>query len=530
MARGILIVVRKLDLEETIRDLVSEWGEKKGYDLDFNVERCLDDGWKKLSKADALELTLVITELDIPEARKQSVNKQAHLGLTLLKKAQDKGIRVPSLVLTDNKTPELELECQKVMDCELVWWGGVTGPELLSRAIDDADSRAEQASQMPDEVQMATIDIDLKSDPPRYEMFVPDRATRQGGNLNIDHEALQDAKDLTGVAEGITRKKDLHTVLKQVGKKICKQLFNNTEFVQDFGGVINAVKSLANVRIHFHVDEESYDIALESLYNDDYHWWRLEAPITRRIPGIGRALPLFQGQERSPQPINCLLIEADASGYIEGFGSLKHLSNVKRECDELEALLSGRGACRLKVPIGDVVRIPDPERGLDGAPSFKKRLEDVLTAHRDGAHPFHIVHFAGHSLYNPRKKRAYLVLPGQDGMGGEPLTVERFATLVQDPHTRDVQTRFVFLSSCHSSEEVVMTKMARRDIPAILGFRWDIDDGKAAEYTLVFYKELLCKSEHPSLERAFLRAVLELHEEDEMDRTWAAPIMVLQSD
>ena len=103
----------------------------------------------------------------------------------------------------------------------------------------------------------------------------------------------------------------------------------------------------------------------------------------------------------------------------------------------------------------------------------------------------------------------------------EPLNIEDFSQLL-----RLAQVRFVYLSSCQSSEDDFVFQLANRGIPAILGFRWEIDDDKAKEYALRFYKYLI---KHLSLEQAFLEARAYIHHKYEDNRIWASPLLILQS-
>ena len=47
-------------------------------------------------------------------------------------------------------------------------------------------------------------------------------------------------------------------------------------------------------------------------------------------------------------------------------------------------------------------------------------------------------------------------------------------------------------------------ELANRGVPTVVGFRWDLEDKYAAEYSKAFFDELLLKD--LSLERAFLKA------------------------
>ena len=63
-------------------------------------------------------------------------------------------------------------------------------------------------------------------------------------------------------------------------------------------------------------------------------------------------------------------------------------------------------------------------------------------------------------------------------------------------------------------------------IPAILGFRWDLDDEHAVHHAAAFYEELTSSG---ILEDAFVKARNALFCRHETNRIWASPVLVLQT-
>jgi hypothetical protein len=92
------------------------------------------------------------------------------------------------------------------------------------------------------------------------------------------------------------------------------------------------------------------------------------------------------------------------------------------------------------------------------------------------------------------------------------------------------ETRLLYLSSCQSCEENFAFELADKDIPAVIGFRWPVNNFKAREHARTFYQHLF---KERSLERAFLRTRQDMHskymqESDRMDKSWAASMLILQ--
>ena len=70
-----------------------------------------------------------------------------------------------------------------------------------------------------------------------------------------------------------------------------------------------------------------------------------------------------------------------------------------------------------------------------------------------------------------------------------------------------------------------MFQLARKNIPAVLGFRWEIDDKKAHEFAIKFYEHLF--GDNKLLEYAFLEARKDMYFEYPHDRIWASPMLVM---
>ena len=63
---------------------------------------------------------------------------------------------------------------------------------------------------------------------------------------------------------------------------------------------------------------------------------------------------------------------------------------------------------------------------------------------------------------------------------------------------------------------------------SIVGFRWDIEDRRAAEHARAFYTNLLTGSRSMRIEYAFLKARKETYRKWRKDKTWAAPMLIRQ--
>jgi hypothetical protein len=242
----------------------------------------------------------------------------------------------------------------------------------------------------------------------------------------------------------------------------------------------------------------------------------LLAPIYRTLQCGAWAWPLFHGKETTDERINILIIKSPTEGDVTLDGKRRKLNpipNVRDECEHLGRYF--RPGMRLgKIEIGKVKVIPTAGDGRSVATQVRDTLE------QEGQ--WHVVHYAGHSWYDHEERVGYVFFPGS-GKSVEPVNLGLLSAWL-----RKAKTRFVFLSSCHSSETGFVFDMANHRIPSIVGFRWAVEDKMAFEYTELFYKELF-ESEKPILERAFLETRKKIHAKYENNPIWTSPVLVVQS-
>jgi hypothetical protein len=211
---------------------------------------------------------------------------------------------------------------------------------------------------------------------------------------------------------------------------------------------------------------------------------------------------LFQGGE----PINCLIIESDVSGWVNDLNiRLGKAQSLADECKWLYGWLDpNRGAFNL----GKLEWV----KSEPGKPPLAGRVKELLESCDWG-----IIHYAGHSHYDPAKKKGYVFFPGAEE-SIDKIEIPSFSAWLR-------KATFVYLSSCDSGSGPFMFELANQRVPNLVGFRWPIDDELAFEYSQAFYKSLFDKK---SLERAFLKARQTMHDAYPDDRSWATPLLIMQ--
>jgi hypothetical protein len=268
----------------------------------------------------------------------------------------------------------------------------------------------------------------------------------------------------------------------------------------------------------------------------------LDVPIARRVPSQRTTRPLDLDSGR---PINVLVIESDVGEndypkgpsdqswkkYWQRVGSLNNLENIAEERAYFEALDGRKDKAQLG--LGKITILHAPVEPQQSGWSLWQQVQKLMTKpHAQGNYPrFDIVHFAGHSCFLDADKdeddRGFLLFAGEPQP--EAVSVATFASYLEK-----AGTRFVYLSSCNSSTAETAFQMARYDIPAVLGFRWDLDDVKAVEFAKRFYDNLLGirddqLTEHLCFAEAFTQARRELYDIHKAQHCiWAAPVLIMQ--
>jgi len=298
---------------------------------------------------------------------------------------------------------------------------------------------------------------------------------------------------------------------------LFKQIFeSNFKFAKIFYTDLEKIGDRKNASIRFVVARDMYPIFLEAIKEagENEHYWMLTTPIYRQVTEMTDRYALYQDAETRESPLNCIIIQADVESKVTmpKFGiELKHLDNVK---DEVEWLRGHLEKLKKDQPhsVGEVRIVDRP-----GAPgTFAETVREALQGGK-----WHIVHYAGHSYFDRATKAGHVFFPGGPGGKVEDRRAEEFANWLAT-----CNARFVFLSSCHSSEEDFVFELANAHVPAVMGFRWDIPDQLAKEYTECFYTQLF---EKRSLEYAFLEARTQMHAKERETQIWASPMLVIQA-
>jgi hypothetical protein len=307
--------------------------------------------------------------------------------------------------------------------------------------------------------------------------------------------------------------RDLSRELEQL---LFMQSQGNQQFWKIFVREREQAGGLERTRIRFVVSKHTHGAFVEALKeaNDTEHWM-LNLPIFRKYPSAARRFPLFKDIASRDGLISCLVIEADREGGEFDFeGTTKCLPSLPAVAEEAAAvagILKGAGTER-GIGVVEHLRLgPAAQRNEELVPLV---LNTLRKRH------WNIIHFTGHAVQNGASGDAGLVLSGDKG---SVLRVDGFSKLL-------LGTQFLFLSCCRSADSNLIMRTVEQYVPAVLGFRWSVDDAGAAHFARAFYRELFNRSNsrYKYLEYAFRDARKCLYDNDKNDPTWASPMLVLQ--
>ena len=375
-----------------------------------------------------------------------------------------------------------------------------------------------------------------KSPPKRLEILIEGHADnrwtyclrgvnfqyKRGGALAFDLGAQAMSKML---AERIGEvPADWEVQFENLGRGIVLSLFGvGSSFADEVRQGVEEAGGLHHTRVIFAVGKEQYEIALEAIFppvpTPCRHPWMIHAPLLRNIPGQGASnTPLFDGP---PRLRRCLIVGANTSGFcddiIVGGRSLElgKLSHIKSECDAVEALFK-EAQDELGFDDPKVVGT-DPTRPLGG-----KEFQNLLKSEQ-----WDVVHFAGHAFHSPAAEQEGAP-PGQQHaclFVGAPDHPEAVEMNTRAPSLRDT-TSLLDLSGCKTASAGFAVAAAQYGVPAVLGFRWKVQDKPAEQHARLFYHQLF---KEKAIDTAFRNTRRGMRLLNPKDNAWASGMLVMAS-
>ena len=325
----------------------------------------------------------------------------------------------------------------------------------------------------------------------------------------------------TSLALMNSKPRDWAKLFDGVSAQIYELLFDarqNRELVNIFFREVAKV-GYEKLRISFKLAPRWQQAVVEALRveSDIRRSWMLNSPMVRRFSvtndpskGTLNLQPLYSEKKRREEKVNCLIITADAQyGEIEKgdwAGTYPALKKIREEADDIATVLNAAKDRE----VGIVRSIDLGEHDIN----IEHRVVEALKEN-----DWHIVHFAGHGVIGSHGMPG-LVL---NARLGEVMKFETLANAIRG-------TQFLFVSSCSSADPAFISSAIAFSIPAVIGYRWPVDDNDAAEFAKVFYSALFARGHtYKSLEQALLRARNKALDFNAAGNTWASPVLLTQT-
>lgn len=304
------------------------------------------------------------------------------------------------------------------------------------------------------------------------------------------------------------------------GSRLAEEL-DYDQLADAIGECLKHVDELSKIHFRFSVLSSDVDstfpyvnVPFDLLYDAAKQAFvRSLAPVARRISlkmAQRTAMPLASAKTFDGR---LLFIKSNASGSCEIPGTLFG-GKSKLFLPSLESLdREFEGIRRVRDKL--VTTMLDLEAGDDCIDA----LEDALKP--SAGPPLEIIQFSGHSV-RADDGSVYLMLPGREEGQLRPLLISDFAVWA-----REAKVQLVVLSSCESSRPDSVFRFAQVGVPAVVGFRWEVEENEAAFFTIKLQKKL---AEKAPLARAFHSAIAAVKREYPGSPTFASPILVVQND
>lgn len=522
MSKTVLIMHPDVEMILEIQDQLYDVAQRLGIAVTSRRARSQAEA---RARAGEDEFDLIITETEIPpgDMPTDAAGERVHRGLTTIRELREKRPDLEAILITGH-VDDAVFEFSQTEDVGLVREGGGFREGL------EAQIRERLGGETSTGKNCFDLEIALAPDGAgcSYQFQQEGQPCHTSRRLSVDTDEL--LKLVRKSRRVHIDEPEWEEDLREIGEELAEQLFlqrtpDNLRFLEEFNQKVGEVKGIDNIRIRFVVDSELHPIAFEALKRKGQDYLMLSTPIYRRIDNRSDILclnpqQLFQDDESRQRPVNVLIIEANVppGSYVndDELGlhlPLEPLDQLEQEVNQLTTRLETFKKNGGRVGKVKVIREEDvpPDR------SFAKCVEATL---REGH--WHIVHYGGHTHYDPKNSTGYVFFPGSGIQAVEPITIDLFAMWLRS------STRFVFLSSCTSAEEAFMFRLVKEGVPAILGFLWKVEDKMAREFAMCFYDRLF-QAGGQSLEYACLQAKKEMHAVHVNNPIWAAPVLVVQA-
>jgi CheY-like chemotaxis protein len=345
---------------------------------------------------------------------------------------------------------------------------------------------------------------------------------RRLGSYRAERPVPFDASDLASRADRINSLlSDTTAAWREEARSLGRSIFAALQLDRRIAADLDRARALSDARtplwLEFTGPSSGLGIPFE-LMHDGNEYLCFDTIITRKL--AQQELPLMRKTEpfssfladlvKKNEALRILLVGANDDGDIPAVGT--EVAELAKEI-EIEV---GRLGLEVEVDV------------LVGAEASRETLSDKLQ-HQS----YHIFHYAGHGRFRGELPELSGLVLGQ-GSERSVLTAADLKRLVSE-----TELRFVFLSCCLGARTAalagrgefqgILEALARAGVPAVLGYRWTVDDAMALELARSFYSALW---QHLAPGPALLEArkTMSMGPLGRDSETWASPVLLSQSE
>lgn len=430
--------------------------------------------------------------------------------------------------LDDKSDPALSNWVQNQENCFIVSWRNLTRDltSIFQQVIIKQKTNREPSGSLTIIIGSSSIDFSYVATNPLSQLLkIYGRNDTQG---KVTAEKMREIKRLAKKVEkeanaepDVFDPAKFEEAARKFGQLLWSVMTGVPDFNEDFAKIYGFLGcELKYLKVDFILKDSSFDVPAELLFIDkkeikDYLIFC--APVFRQLAdGAAKTEGLFD-EEGEPHDLRILVIDAGNNVELEFPAGGK-----KQKLD-----FSGQEACMIKsfhrkewhpgrrvnVEVVDVKKIKVEDKQSLWT-EIRKRLRKKT---------FDIVHFIGHSdlLRDGQTSDLSFLLP----------TAGKFELVTKFEFSRalkEERVKLLFLNSCYSANKDSIFEMAKQGIPAVLGFRWAIDDQEAMNFAKIFYEKLCSPCNVRDLPIIFSETCKTYYGDRSNTIMWAAPMLVVQ--
>jgi CHAT domain-containing protein len=392
-----------------------------------------------------------------------------------------------------------------------------SGPTLAAdleneHRLQKAAERAAAASPFQERREDIVLGIEVKPDRPVRLDVLRGHGVYEGRTL-LSIDVNRHARDADEAFAGNWRAE-----VKNQGEALSTELFTEPLVWEIYNKLLP--KSDERLHLRFRGSQDLLRLPLEFLPTKDKRTYLvLKHPLARSVIGVGSPDP--KTSPLSPEVFN----EMYRRG--ERLSILLISSNTPPDVPQADAEIQA-----LSTSLPDLFKAKNIDLEIKTMPSAEATFDAVCKELR--SHRHHVVHYAGHGVYDPEAPESSY-LPFWDS-GGPGRKIRELGVAALKLALQNSKVHFVYLSCCAGAAQSgpealweydflgVTDGLLQAGIPSVLGYRWPIADSGGERMASAFYRHL---AEEGQLDTALLHARQDVYA-DRTNQAWISPILILQ--